>query len=162
MIDASLLWPETDMIWRDAKPAWPRAVVAVARIQWFVYYLFDSFAIWLISHIIEPSSAFEKFSKSNDRFFAVRYIRNILTAYYVAFFVLSESFASVIFYSWDSSKLAKLSSDDIFLLLYIFKTKNEFGQSPEENIILIEPCLYTKILTGPYTIILTDCANKDK
>ena len=162
MIDASLLCPETDMIWRDAKPAWSRAVVAVARIQWFVYYLFDSFAIWLISHIIKPSSAFEKFSKSNDRFFAIRYVRNILTVYYVAFFVLSESFASVIFCSWDSSKLAKLSSDDIFLLLYIFKTKNEFGQNPEENIILIGSGQYTKILTGQCIKILTGCANKDK
>jgi hypothetical protein len=34
------------------------------------------------------------------------------------------------------------------------KTKNEFGQNPEENIILIGPGQYTKILTG--------CANKDK
>ena len=36
----------------------------------------------------------------------------------------------------------------------ISKTKNEFGQNLEENIILIEPGQYTKILTG--------CANKDK
>ena len=36
----------------------------------------------------------------------------------------------------------------------ISKTKNEFGQNPEENIILIGP--------GPYTKILTGCANKDK
>jgi hypothetical protein len=35
----------------------------------------------------------------------------------------------------------------------ISKTKNEFRQNPEENIILIGP--------GPYTKILTDCANKD-
>jgi len=36
----------------------------------------------------------------------------------------------------------------------ISKTKNEFRQNPEENIILIGPGQYTKILTG--------CANKDK
>ena len=47
-------------------------------------------------------------------------------------------------------------SDDMFLLLYTFvsKTKNKFGQNSEENIILIGPGQYTKILTG--------CANKDK
>jgi hypothetical protein len=54
----------------------------------------------------------------------------------------------------------------------ISKTKNEFGQNPEENIILIGPGQYTKILIGPgqytkiltgqYTKILTNCANKDK
>jgi hypothetical protein len=33
----------------------------------------------------------------------------------------------------------------------ISKTKNEFGQNPEENIILIGPGPYTKILTGQYT-----------
>ena len=32
----------------------------------------------------------------------------------------------------------------------ISKTKNEFGQNPEENIILIGPGQYTKILTGQY------------
>jgi hypothetical protein len=32
--------------------------------------------------------------------------------------------------------------------------KKEFEQNPEENIILIGP--------GPYTKILTDCTNKDK
>ena len=36
----------------------------------------------------------------------------------------------------------------------ISKTKNEFGQNPEENITLVGP--------GQYTKILTDCANKDK
>ena len=36
----------------------------------------------------------------------------------------------------------------------ISKTKNEFRQNPEENIILIGP--------GQYTKILTDCTNKDK
>ena len=36
----------------------------------------------------------------------------------------------------------------------ISKTKNEFEQNPDENIILFEPGQYTKILTG--------CANKDK
>jgi hypothetical protein len=44
----------------------------------------------------------------------------------------------------------------------ISKTKNEFGQNSEENIILIGPGQYAKILTGQYTQILTDCANKDK
>ena len=43
----------------------------------------------------------------------------------------------------------------------ISKTKNEFGQNPEENIILIGPGQYTKILTGQYTKILPGCANKD-
>ena len=41
----------------------------------------------------------------------------------------------------------------MFLLFYI-QDKNEFEQNPEENIILIGPGQYTKILTG--------CANKDK
>ena len=41
------------------------------------------------------SSAFEKFSKSTETFFAVRYVRNALTAYFVAFLVLSESPAKV-------------------------------------------------------------------
>ena len=45
-------------------------------------------------------------------------------------------------------------SNDTFLLLYIYGGKNQFGQNPEENIILIGPGQYTKILTG--------CANKDK
>ena len=36
-------------------------------------------------------------------------------------------------------------SDDRFFCYCIFKTKNEFGQNPEENIIL------TKILTGSLT-----------
>ena len=44
----------------------------------------------------------------------------------------------------------------------ISKTKYEFGQNPEENIILIGPGPYTKILTGQYTKILTGCANKDR
>jgi hypothetical protein len=44
----------------------------------------------------------------------------------------------------------------------ISKTKNEFGQNPEENIILIGLGQYTKILTGQYTKLLTGCANKDK
>jgi hypothetical protein len=56
---------------------------------------------------------------------------------------------------------AKLSSTTCFCYC-ISKTKNEFGQNPEENIILIEPGPYTKILTGQYTEILTGCANKDK
>jgi hypothetical protein len=33
----------------------------------------------------------------------------------------------------------------------ISKTKNEFGQNPEENIILTGPGQYTKILTGSLT-----------
>jgi hypothetical protein len=33
----------------------------------------------------------------------------------------------------------------------ISKTKNESGQNPEENIMLIGPGPYTKILTGQYT-----------
>ena len=41
-----------------------------------------------------------------------------------------------------------------FFINCISKTKNEFGQNPEENIILIGPGQYTKILTG--------WANKDK
>jgi hypothetical protein len=45
-------------------------------------------------------------------------------------------------------------SDDMFFFYCISKTKNEFGQNPEENIILTGPGQYTKILTG--------CANKDK
>ena len=36
----------------------------------------------------------------------------------------------------------------------ISKTKNKFGQNPEENLILIGPGQYTKLLTG--------CASKDK
>ena len=44
----------------------------------------------------------------------------------------------------------------------ISKTKNEFGQNLEENIILIGPGQYTKIVNGQYTKILTGCANKDK
>ena len=44
----------------------------------------------------------------------------------------------------------------------ISKTKIEFGQNPEENIIMIGPGPYTEILTGLYTKILTDCASKDK
>ena len=44
----------------------------------------------------------------------------------------------------------------------ISKTQKEFGQNLEENIILIGPGPYTKILTGQYTKILTGCANKDK
>jgi hypothetical protein len=45
-------------------------------------------------------------------------------------------------------------SNDVFFINCISKTKNEFGQNPEENIILIGPGQYTKILTG--------WANKDK
>jgi hypothetical protein len=44
----------------------------------------------------------------------------------------------------------------------IFKIKNEFGQNPDENIILIGPGPYAKLLTGQYTKILTGCANKNK
>jgi hypothetical protein len=44
-------------------------------------------------------------------------------------------------------------SDNMFCYC-ISKTKNEFGQNPEENIILIRPGQYTKILTG--------CVNQDK
>jgi hypothetical protein len=72
-----------------------------------------------------------------------------------------RSEASIKSYSRKTSMDQKRKMDDIFLLLYIFKTKNEFGQNPEENIILIEPCLYTKILTGPYTIILKITEAKD-
>jgi hypothetical protein len=42
-------------------------------------------------------------------------------------------------------------SDDMFFCYCIFKTKNEFGQNPEENIILTGPGQYTKILTGSLT-----------
>ena len=45
-------------------------------------------------------------------------------------------------------------SDDMFFFYCISKTKNEFGQNPEENIILIGP--------GQYNKLLTDCTNKDK
>ena len=44
----------------------------------------------------------------------------------------------------------------------ISKTKNEFGQNSEENIILIGPGPYTKLLTGQYTKILSGFADKDK
>ena len=44
----------------------------------------------------------------------------------------------------------------------ISKIKNEFGQNPNENIILIGAGPYTKLLTGQYTKILTGCANKNK
>ena len=44
----------------------------------------------------------------------------------------------------------------------ISKTKNEFGQNSEENIIFIGPGQYTKILTGQYIKILTGCTKKDK
>jgi hypothetical protein len=37
------------------------------------------------------------------------------------------------------------------------KTKNEFGQNPEENIILIGPGQYTQILTGQYYTIIVFC-----
>ena len=44
----------------------------------------------------------------------------------------------------------------------ISKAKNEFGQNPEENIILTGPGQYTVILTGPgqYTVILTGLLTK--
>ena len=42
----------------------------------------------------------------------------------------------------------------------ISKTKSEFGQNPEENIILIGPGPYTKILTGQYTKILSASQTK--
>jgi hypothetical protein len=51
------------------------------------------------------------------------------------------------------SILANLSDDMFFVIAYL-RQKNEFGQNPEENIILVGPGQYTKILTG--------CANKDK
>ena len=38
---------------------------------------------------------------------------------------------------------------------FISKTKYEFEQNPEENIILIGPGQYTKILTGQYTKIFS-------
>ena len=46
--------------------------------------------------------------------------------------------------------LANLS-DDLFFCYCISKTNNEFGQNPEENIILTGPGQYTKILTGSLT-----------
>ena len=49
----------------------------------------------------------------------------------------------------------------VFVIVYL-RQKDEFGQNPDENIILIVPGPYTKILTGPYTKILIGCANKDK
>jgi hypothetical protein len=48
------------------------------------------------------------------------------------------------------SILASLS-DDMFFYYCISKTKNEFGQNPEENIILNGPGQYTKIFTGSLT-----------
>ena len=52
----------------------------------------------------------------------------------------------------------------------ISKTKNEFGQNSEENIIFIGPGQYTKIFSlfvflsvaGQYFNILTGCTKKDK
>ena len=83
-----------------------------------------------------------------------------------------------IYYSMGDSPVHKLpfgpKCHELFVILYsilymqicqttcfcycLSKTKNEFGQNPEENIILY----YTKILTGQYTKLLTGCANKDK
>ena len=45
-------------------------------------------------------------------------------------------------------------SDDMFFVIAYLRQKKEFGQNPEENIILVGPGQYTKILTG--------WANKDK
>ena len=56
---------------------------------------------------------------------------------------------------------ANLSSTAYFCYC-ISEIKNEFGQNPEENIILIGPGPYAKILTCQYTKILTGCASKDK
>jgi hypothetical protein len=52
------------------------------------------------------------------------------------------------------SILANLS-DDMFLLLYVSKAKNEFGQNSEENIILAGPGQYNQ-----YTVILTGSLTK--
>ena len=41
-------------------------------------------------------------------------------------------------------------SDDMFLLLYIQDKKNEFGQNPEENNILIGSGQYTKLLHNDF------------
>ena len=38
----------------------------------------------------------------------------------------------------------------MFVIVYL-RQKNEFGQNPEENIILTGPGQYTKILTGSLT-----------
>ena len=48
------------------------------------------------------------------------------------------------------SLLANLSDDMLFVIVYL-RQKNEFGQNPEENIILIWPAQYTKILTAALT-----------
>ena len=48
------------------------------------------------------------------------------------------------------SILANLS-DGMFFCYCISKTKNEFGQNPEENIILTGPGQYAVILTGSLT-----------
>jgi hypothetical protein len=42
----------------------------------------------------------------------------------------------------------------MFFVIAYLRQKKEFGQNPEENIILVGPGQYTKILTG--------WANKDK
>ena len=45
-------------------------------------------------------------------------------------------------------------SDNMFLFSIVYlRQKNEFGQNPEENIILIGSGQYTKILTGQYYTI---------
>ena len=49
-----------------------------------------------------------------------------------------------------SSIFANLS-DDMFFCYFIFKTKNEFRQNPEENMIMTRPTQYTVILTGSLT-----------
>ena len=50
-------------------------------------------------------------------------------------------------------------SDDMFFVIVYLRQKNEFGQNPEENIILIWPGQYTKILTAALT--KTNRANKN-
>ena len=69
-----------------------------------------------------------------------------------------ELFAILYYNCYNTSKSVRRHA----FCYFISKTKNEFGQNPEENIILIGPGPYTKILIGSYTKILTGCANKDK
>ena len=53
--------------------------------------------------------------------------------------------------SWGPNTILWVTDWSMNYLLYY---KKEFGENPEENIILTAPVQYTKILTG--------CANKDK
>ena len=48
------------------------------------------------------------------------------------------------------SLLANLSDDMFFVIVYL-RQKNEFGQNPEENIILTGPGQYMQILTDSLT-----------